>query len=232
MRLSRRLLLAAMLAGLIAAPALAADAPYLTAASIDLTLLLPPPPPIDSTRQADEIAAVIAAQQEASPARVAQAGADATESVFVMFGGTIGPRFVPAALPRASTLFARLGATEGAVVDPVKPAFDRVRPFLADPRVRPLVRQSRSGAFPSGHTTLVTLTAVVLAAMLPEQRAAIWARADDYAESRVIGGMHTPFDLDGGRRAGTAIAALLFADPAFQADYAAARTEVRQALGL
>ena len=232
MRLSRRLLLAAVLAGLIAGPAPAAEPPYLTAGSLDLILLLPPPPLIDSARQADEIAAVIAAQQEASPARIAQAAADAEQSVFVMFGGTIGPRFAPAALPRAGVLFARLGATEEAVVGPAKAGFDRLRPFLADPRIRPLVRESRSGAFPSGHTTLVTLTAIVLAAMLPERRPASWARADDYAESRVIGGMHYPLDLDGGRRAGTAIAALLFADPAFRADFAAARTEVRQALGL
>lgn len=237
MRLSRRLPQAAVRAWLIAvavlaAPALAGAAPYLTASSIDLAILLPPPPPIDSAGQARDLAAVIAAQQDASPERIAQAAADANETVFDMFGATLGPRFAAAALPRAGALFSRLGETEAAVVDPVKPAFDRMRPFLADPRVKPLVHASRSGSFPSGHTTRVTLAAIVLAAMLPEQRAAIWARADDYAQSRVIGGMHYPLDLDGGRRAGTAIAALLFADPAFRADFDAARAELRAALGL
>ena len=234
---SRRLLLVGVLTGLIVAPlrvapALAADPPYLTVRSIDLTLLLPPPPALDSARQEQDLAAVIAAQQEASPERIAQAEADVNETVFDMFGGILGSRFVPAAVPLAGALFARLGETENAVVDPVKPAFGRLRPYLADPRVKPLVRASHSGSFPSGHTTRVTLTAIVLAAMLPEQRAAIWTRADDYAQSRVIGGMHYPLDLDGGRRAGTAIAALVFADPAFRADFDAARTEVRAALGL
>ena len=228
---SRRLLLAALLAGLIAAPALAGAPPYLTAGSLDLSLLLPPPPPLDSALQAQELAAVIAAQQAASPERIAQAAADASESVFDMFGATIGPRFTAEALPKAGALFDRLGETEAAAVDPVKPAFARLRPYLADPRVRPLVRPSRSGSFPSGHTTRVTLTAIVLAAMLPEQRPAIWARAEDYAQSRVIGGMHYPLDLEGGRRAGTAIAALLFAEPAFRAEFAAARTELRAVLG-
>ena len=232
---SRRVLIGAVLAGLIAAPlsvvpAQAAEPPYLTAHDVDLTLLLPPPPPPDSARQAQDLAAVIAAQQAASPERIAQAAADANETVFDMFGATLGARFAPTALPRASALFARLGETEDAVVEPVKPVFGRLRPYLADPRVRPLVRASRSGSFPSGHTTRVTLAAIVLAGMLPERRAAIWARADDYAQSRVIGGMHYPLDLDGGRRAGTAIAALLFADPAFRADFDAARAEVQAAL--
>jgi acid phosphatase (class A) len=238
MRPSRRFLLGAALAGLIAAPllaaprALAGEPPYLTAHDLDLTMLLPPPPPIDSARQAQDLAAVLAAQREASPQRVAQAAADTNETVFDMFGATLGARFVSATLPRVSELFLRLGETEASVVDPVKPVFDRPRPYLADPRAKPLVRASRSGSFPSGHATRVTLVAIVLAAMLPEQRAAIWARADDYAQSRVIGGMHYPLDLDGGRRAGTAIAALLFAHPAFRADFDAARTELRAALAL
>ena len=235
MRPTRRLLLAAILSAALVTPALAPRAfadgkPYLTAADLDLTLILPPPPEPGSARQAADLDAVIAAQAAASPARIAQAVADTNETVFDMFAGTLGPRFTPAGLPKATALFARIGESEDAVLDPAKRAFGRVRPFLADPRVKALVRPSTSGSWPSGHTTRVTVMAAVLGDMLPEHRAEIWTRARDYAQSRVIGGMHYPLDLEAGGRAGSAMAALLFAAPDFRDDYQAARAELRAAL--
>ena len=68
--------------------------------------------------------------------------------------------------------------------------------------------------------------------MLPEKRAAIFERANAYAESRVVGGMHYPNDLDAGRRAGSAMAATLLASPTFNTDLEAAREELRKVLGL
>lgn len=230
---ARRFLLLAALAAPLVTPFGAARAedvvPYVTAANVDLTRLLPPPPPADGPVQAAEIQAVLDAQAT-TPERIAQAVADAKEGVTDMFGAILGPAFDPARLPLATRLFARVGASEDATVDPAKPFFGRVRPWLADSRVKALVPASKSGSWPSGHTTRVTMTAAVLAAMLPERREAIWARAADYAQSRVVGGMHYPSDLEAGQRAGTAMAATLFADAGFQADFAAARTELRAVL--
>ena len=39
--------------------------------------------------------------------------------------------------------------------------------------------------------------------------------------------MHYPSDLVAGKRAGAAMAAVLFTDPGFQADFAAAKAELR-----
>ena len=75
------------------------------------------------------------------------------------------------------------------------------------------------------------MMAAVLSSMLPEKRAAIYERANDYALSRVIGGMHYPNNLEAGRRAGTAMAATLLASPTFKTDFEAAKAEVRKALG-
>ena len=72
-----------------------------------------------------------------------------------------------------------------------------------------LVRPSVSGSYPSGHTTYVTVAAIMVATMVPEKRDAIWQRAWDYAQSRVIGGMHYPNDLLGGRLAGVPGIALI-----------------------
>ena len=230
MAATRRRLLAAL--PILGQPAWAEEpAPYITDKQVDLRVLLPPPPAADSALQRSEIEAVLAAQKQASPERIALAVADAKESVFDMFGTTLGAAFKPERLPKASALFARTGASEDATVDPAKPFFGRTRPYLADDRVKALVPASKSGSWPSGHTTRVTMTAIVLAAMLPEMKAAIWARAAEYAQSRVIGGMHYPLDLDAGARAGTAMATALFADPAFLADFAAAKDELRGVMG-
>ena len=44
--------------------------------------------------------------------------------------------------------------------------------------------------------------------------------------------MHYPSDVEAGKLAGSVLAASLFGSPAFQADYAAAKSELRQALNL
>jgi acid phosphatase (class A) len=68
--------------------------------------------------------------------------------------------------------------------------------------------------------------------MLPEYSDKIMARADDYASHRVVAGVHYPSDVEAGKHAGTALAAFLFASPAFQPDYAEAKQELRAALKL
>lgn len=236
MGLSRRALLAGAgvwLPGVLAAPpARAAEWAYVGAADLDLTVLLPPPPAADSDLQRREIEQVLAAQAAADLGRVARALADSARSVEATFGAVLGPRFDSASLLQAARLFALVARSESAVTGPAKKFFGRVRPYLADGRVKVLVPPSWDGSWPSGHTTRATTFAAVLTAMLPEKRADLWARAADYAWSRVIGGMHYPLDLEAGRRAGTALAAVLFATPAFRADFPAAKAEVRQALGV
>jgi acid phosphatase (class A) len=232
MMLSRRSFVVAA-ALLLATPVFAADpAPYLTPAQIDLTVMLPPPPPAGSALEQSELSAVVAIQKNASTDRIALANSDANETVFDMYTRTFGAAFTPDKLPKATVFFLRALSSEDDVTAPAKTFFARTRPFLADADIKALVPPSKSGSYPSGHTTRVTLAAIILDAMLPEKADAIWARADQYAESRIIGGMHYPTDIEAGRRAGTAMAALMFSDPAFKADFLAAKAEVRADLGL
>ena len=225
--LPRLLLLAALALG--AAPAHAAT-PYVPASMIDVAALLQPPP--DAAATAVEIAAVRALQAQTSEARKAQALVDADESVEVMFAGALGGKVTLATLPATSTLFSRVGASEGATTKAAKALFARVRPWIATADVHVYTKPSKTPSYPSGHTTRVTLAAIVLTAMVPERAPAIWARAADYAQSRVIGGMHYPSDIEAGWRTGTAVAALLLQQPDFKADFAVARDELRTALGL
>ena len=223
--------LSALLFLALVAPALAGEPPYLTAKQLDLTIMLPLPPAKGSAVEQAEVAAVIAAQKAASPERIALGARDAAEDVFTMFTATLGEKFVPGNLPVASVFFSRVGDSEDETVDPAKKVFARARPWMTSTDVKVLGPSTKSGSWPSGHTTRVTMEAIILAAMLPEKRDVIWARAAEYAESRVVIGMHYPLDLEVGRRAGTAMAAVMFADAAFRADFEKARAEVRKAMG-
>ena len=223
----------AALAGLIvmAAPAFAAE-PYVTAKMMDLSQLVPPPPAKGSPEDIADMRAVLAAQARASEARRAQALVDSDETVFVMFTSVLGAKFDATALPKTSAMFERIGESEDDTLDAAKPIFGRVRPWIADTDVKAFAKPTKSGSYPSGHTTRVAICAIVMSVLVPEKQREFWLRADDYAESRVVGGMHYPSDLAAGWRTGTAMAAVMFSQPGFRADLAAAKAEVRAALGL
>jgi acid phosphatase (class A) len=226
----RRLLLLALLAIPLAASA--REPPYITAQELDLVSILPTPIVAGSAADREQLAVVLRAQRSASPERIEQARRDADESVDTMFGAVLGKALPASALPATTRLFGRLEDTEDAVVAPTKTAFKRVRPYLSDPEIKALVRPSITGSYPSGHTTHITASSIVMGDIVPEKRDAIWERAHDYAWSRVIAGMHYPNDLDGGRLAGTAVAVAVRNRPEFKADFEAAKRELRQYLQL
>jgi acid phosphatase (class A) len=232
MTFRRHVLALLALAALAASPVLAREQPYLTAQDLDLVAILPPPVTNGSDTDREQQAVVLAAQRAASHERIEQAKGDVDESLDTMFGAVLGKALPASSLPATMRLFERIGETEEVVVAPTKKAFQRLRPYLSNPEIKPLVRPSVSGSYPSGHTTHVNVAAIVLSSIVPEKREAIWGRVRDYAWSRVIGGMHYPNDLDGGARAGTAIAVALQSRPEFKADLEAARRELRQYLGL
>jgi acid phosphatase (class A) len=74
------------------------------------------------------------------------------------------------------------------------------------------------------------LYAQILVSMLPEQRRRIFARANQYAQNRVICGVHYESDIEAGARAGAIEARAMFKSSDFRRDFAAARAEIRGAL--
>ena len=227
--MSKKLILAG-LASLFLSAALAGEAPYVTDKDLDLRIYLPMPIAAGSEADKAQQAEIIAAQKAATPERIALAAADAAETIYDMYGKMLS--LEKDKLPKISHMFERIGESEDATVDPAKPFYGRIRPFLANPEIKPLVKQSKSGAYPSGHSTRVTAVAIILTSMIPEKRDLIWKRADEYGYSRIIGGMHYREDVEAGLRTGSALATAIMNNADFKADYPAAKAELRAFLKL
>jgi acid phosphatase (class A) len=229
----RRGLLAFALALFTVSSASAFSGPsYLSLPSLDLVTILPPPPLSDSKAQADDIATVMAVQAQSSPERRAQAIADAEITPERFAGALLGPDFTRDKAPKTFALLRRITEEAGRITEKAKDDWGRPRPFVVDARVDVLIRKPKNPSYPSGHTIFGYEMAVVLGAMVPEKRTALFERASDYGQSRIIAGVHYLTDVNAGRIGGTAIAAMLLNAESFKADLAEATGELRAALGL
>lgn len=225
-------LAAGLLLLIVGSAAQAEDAqPFVTSKDIDLTMILPPPPANDSAQTKAELGEVLTLQVTRTPEMVASAVADAEENVW-RFANVMGPRFNKETLPKFSAFFDRVVATEGAVVDPAKDVWKRPRPHQLSDLVKPAVKLSSSGSWPSGHATVGTMMGIILSDMVPEKRAAIMARAAEYAHNREVGGIHYASDIEMGKISGNVIAAVLLNRDDFKAEYEVAKAELRSDLGM
>lgn len=202
---------------------------YLSPAQIDSTRFLGPPPDAAATQR--EIEFMLSLQARRTPEQVKLVTADHEQSVF-RFASVMGDKFQRERLPLTARLFETLHETGNAMEKQGKNKWQRVRPPLADARIKPLAKYSRSGSYPSGHATFSFLSAIVLADLVPEKSEQIFARAREFGDNRVIGGVHYPSDVAAGQRLATLIAVLIQQNPGFQQDYAAARSELRAVLSL
>ncbi|MGM4980439.1 acid phosphatase [Hyphomicrobiales bacterium] len=217
----------------VTSPVFAEDAkPFTDAKEINLLNLLPPPPANDSAQMKAELGEILTIQVTRTPEMAARAVADAEENVWRFSDVIDNPKFTKENLPKFSAFFDRIVETEGAVVDPAKDVWKRPRPHLYSDLVKPIVPLSKSGSYPSGHTTVGTLMGIVLSNMVPEKRAVIMARAWEYGHNRIVGGIHYASDIEAGRIAGTVIAETIMAHDDYKSEYEGAKAELRAALGL
>ena len=212
-------------------PLAAAEATFITPDRFDLTKLLAPAPAPDSAEQKRDLAAVLATQHTRTKAEGDRALADATGGTFV-FSDVLGPNFNAEKVPAVAALFNKVRGDAAVAFSAGKDAWNRPRPFVVSPEVDPLGERPGGSSYPSGSSTAGYLTAIILADMIPEKVAAIYARGRELGDERVILGVHFPSDIEAGRFAATALAAALMQDAGFMKEFAAAKAELRQALGL
>jgi len=205
--------------------------PFITSQELDLTKYLPAPPADDSAQTKAELKELLEIQATRTPEQEKAAIADAEENVW-RFADVMGPDFDAAKLPKTAALFDRIVATEDVVDDHAKKAFNRPRPYMLDEQIHPLLKKSKSGSWPSGHSTIGYLMATVLGEMVPEKRNALFTRAAGYAENRLVAGFHYRSDTLMSRTGAALIAQKMEEQPDFKTEFDAAKAELRAQLGL
>jgi len=224
----------ALLASLIASStALALEPNFVTPEQSRLAEFLPSPPADGSAQQKAELAQLHDIESKRTEVEVRQAQFDAENENILAFAGAFGDKFDAATAPLAATLALRVINDEDVNTDPPKAVFHRAHPYAYDTGLHPVCRTKRTDdAYPSGHTTSGYLLALTFAEMIPEKRDALLARAEAFARSRLICGVHYPSDLIAGRSSAYAIHALMTANPQYRAELSEAKKELRAALGL
>jgi len=84
-------------------------------------------------------------------------------------------------------------------VSSIKKREHRPRPFLTDSTLEPCLGRINGFSYPSGHSTMSHLDALILSDLVPARRAQFMSRADACALNRVIGGVHNPSDIAAGK---------------------------------
>jgi acid phosphatase (class A) len=176
---------------------------FVSPQELDVASILPNPPTDDSPRTKAELEELRRLQDTRQAAQIAHLKADDVEEDSFIFKDVLGDKLTAAALPLAA----------------IKPVCKTNRD-IADYR------------YASGHSTTGYLEALVLIQIAPEKRDAILARADDYAHSRVVCGVHYPSDAAASKSVAYAMMGIMVNNPRFRKELEAARAETRQALGL
>jgi acid phosphatase (class A) len=213
--------------GLLLGISATAQAGLLDPAAVDASRFLPPPPVDGSADNKAEFAELKAIAARSTPAEVAAAAHDAKDEKFDLFNGTVG--FDLTALPETSKLLTMVGEEEEADTKAAKKYFHRIRPYSIDTTIKtcePTKPGKAANSYPSGHASLGFSTGVVLAALLPAKSQAIMARASEYAEHRLVCGVHFRSDIVAGQQYGTILALKLMDNPEFKAQMAKARIEL------
>jgi acid phosphatase (class A) len=205
---------------------------YLADGAFDLLAVLPPAPVRGDARyQADRRIFKATRRMIGSP-RYGLATTDADygqPALMKDFSCAVGVALTPEDAPMTKAIVDRaMIDTEGQTVR-AKDFYKRQRPFKIDNGhiCQPKSELADSYDYPSGHTTLGWTWGVVLTDLLPERATAIETRARAYGESRYICGAHNESAVVGGQTSATATMAVVRTTPAYQADAAAARAELR-----
>jgi acid phosphatase (class A) len=114
-----------------------------------------------------------------------------------------------------------------------KKHFLRLRPYEVEPRLTPCIHDVRRDlSYPSGHATYGYVMAYLLSEMVPERRTQLMVRAREFAEQRVVCGVHFPSDIEAGRRGAEWLAQRFLQDARYRAAATPAARELRSALNL
>lgn len=114
----------------------ASDGLYVVPAAFDATRLLAPPP-ADSAARRHDLEAVRNAERARTAEQAAQAEAGSTVDVF-LFSSVLGPNFTADRVPQTAAFFQRVYRSAVPSLQAAKDCWNRERPFVVDPALKPL----------------------------------------------------------------------------------------------
>jgi len=201
-------------------------------AAPDSLLLNPPPPAPGSAAEARDIAAAEAALALHGTPRWALATQDALLSpatATATFSCAAGFKIDAVSTPKLNALLMRSASDLGRSTGRTKQKYMRRRPFIVNGKPMCTPEQDavlrHDGSYPSGHSALGYGWGLILAEAIPDRTAQLVARGRAFGDSRRVCNVHWLSDVEEGRIVAAAVVARMNAEPAFQADLAAARAE-------
>ena len=221
------------LAAFAGSPAQALEPSFVSVDQIHAMLILPEPPAATSEATKAELAELHRIEASRTKDQSDRAATDDKDESIFLFNRVLGSKFSAEALPVTAAFSARVKNDEGVNAAPAKVGFHRVNPYNLDKTLHPIcATKTKDDSYPSGHTLVGYLLALSLIEIVPEKRDAILARADDYANNRMICGVQYRSDLHASKLLAYSVHAVMANNPQYQKELAAARQEVRLALGL
>ncbi|MEG9438165.1 phosphatase PAP2 family protein [Edaphobacter sp. HDX4] len=198
---------------------------------LSLATVIAPPPAAGSSAAKAELEDLHRIQDSRTAQQVKAAQADDAEEDIFIYRTALGSGFNAQALAATAAPSKQVHGDEPVASDVLKEMYQRPRPYQVDTTLHPVCKlTTKHNSYPSGHTLSGYLLALTLVEMVPEKRAEILERADDYAHNRLVCGVHTASDLEASRRIAYLMFGTMLENPRFQQELAAARAETRQAL--
>jgi len=200
----------------------------------DSLKLLPAPPKEGSPAFKQDQAVSRASQKLRGTARDTQATSDADLAfphVADAFSCALGVPVSQEGSPRLYQLLRRTMTDAGLATYAAKEHYKRTRPFVfykegtCAPKDEAALRND--GSYPSGHTSIGWMWALVLTQVAPDRADALLARGRTFGESRLVCNAHWQSDILAGRTIASGTFAKVQSSATYQADVAAAAQEVQ-----
>lgn len=182
---------------------------------------------VNSKEWKDEIKYIISLQKNPDQKEIKEAE-DEYDVTPEMVALAVNPKLTRENYPKLYKLLDSADETSHEVCDAAKKYWNTNRPYLADKRVKALIKSHSNNAYPSGHTTGSHVFAYVLGQLIPEDRQKFYDRAAEVAQHRVLTGMHFPHDVKGGKQLALLITGALFENEDFKEDFAKAKKELEK----
>ena len=186
--------------------------------------ILPAPPADGSVAALADLETVLRVQETRTAADVARAKRLENDDAFD-YAESLGAWFTRENLPFTAILLKHVSSDAAAVSSLTKNLYSRRRPPALEPTVHPCVEVPKSFSYPSGHSMRAFLWAAVLSDIFPDRKEALYAQAHRAAWARVVGGVHFPSDIVGGRLLAAAIVSELEKNPEYRKAVEQARAE-------